>query len=71
MDLHYWVRKLASGKGELPAVEGLPQAVAAVLQVGDSLSGQWGILDASFTEATTAEELARRGHPDTGELHNP
>jgi hypothetical protein len=59
MDLHYWVRKLGSGKGELPAVEGLPQAVAAVRQVGDSLEGQWGILDASFTEATTVEELAR------------
>jgi len=59
MDLHYWVRKLGREKGELPAIEGLPQAVAAVLQVGDSLEGQWGILDASFTEATTVEELAR------------
>lgn len=59
MDLHYWVRKAATEKGELPAVEGLPAAVAAVRQVGDVLEGRWGILDASFTEATTAEELAR------------
>src|SRR5215217_4611997 len=56
MDLHYWVRKLGSEKGELPAVEGLPAAVAAARQVGDSLGGQWGILDASFTGAATAEE---------------
>lgn len=59
MDLHYWVRKMAVEKSELPAVEGLPAAVATVLKVGDSLEGQWGILDASFTEAATAEELAR------------
>lgn len=59
MDLHYWVRKVASEKGEIPAVEGLPEAVAAVRQVGDSLRGGWGILDGAFTEATTAEELAR------------
>lgn len=59
MDLHYWVRKQAVEKGELPAMEGLPAAVATVLRVGDVLEGSWGLLDASFTEATTAEELAR------------
>jgi len=56
MDLHYWVRKMAVEKSELPAVEGLPAAVAAVLKVGDSLEGQWGILDASFTEATSCRK---------------
>ena len=72
MDLHYWVRKLASEKGELPAVEGLPVAVAAVLKTGDSLSGQWGILDASFTEAATAGELARVATqlPETSKLRD-
>ncbi|HEX9944403.1 MAG TPA: hypothetical protein VGG03_20530 [Thermoanaerobaculia bacterium] len=61
MDLHYWVRKFGSESGELPAVEGLPAAVAATRQAGASLGdvGLWGILVASFTEATTAEELAR------------
>ncbi|HEV2855234.1 MAG TPA: hypothetical protein VHC97_20740 [Thermoanaerobaculia bacterium] len=72
MDLHYWVRKLASEKGALPPIEGLPGAVAAVLKVGDSLEGAWGILDASFTEATTAEELARVATrlPETFKLRN-
>lgn len=59
MDLHYWVRKVASEKGELPVIEGLPEAVGAVRQVGDSLRGGWGILDGAFLEAKTAEELAR------------
>ncbi len=59
MDLHYWVRKLAAEKGELPAMDGLPAAVATVLRVGNTLEGAWGLLDASFTEATTADELAR------------
>ena len=75
MDLHYWVRKAASEKGELPTtegIEGLPAAVAAVRQVGDSLGGGWGILDASFTEATTAEELARVATqlPETSKLRD-
>jgi hypothetical protein len=61
MDLHYWVRKLASERGELPAVDGLPEAVAATRQAGASLGdvGLWGVLVGSFTEVTTAEELAR------------
>ncbi|HEX4966251.1 MAG TPA: hypothetical protein VF173_35915 [Thermoanaerobaculia bacterium] len=60
MDLHYWVRKLGSEKKELPAVEGLPAAVAAARQVGETLPGMasWGILDAPFTEAGSASELA-------------
>jgi hypothetical protein len=61
MDLHYWVRKLASERGELPAVESLPEAVAATRQAGASLGdvGLWGILVGSFTEATNVEQLAR------------
>ena len=60
MDLHYWVRKLGSEKGELPAVEGLPAAVAAARQAGNSLGDVrlWGILDGSFTEAASSAELA-------------
>ena len=61
MDLHYWVRKLARDESALPAVEGLPAAVAATNRVGLSLGDPrlWGILDASFTEASNSEELAR------------
>lgn len=60
MDLHYWVRKLAREESALPAVEGLPAALAATNQAGLSLGDPrlWGILDASFTEASSAEELA-------------
>ena len=60
MDLHYWVRKLGSEKGELPVVEGLPAAVAAARQAGQSLGDVqlWGILDGSFTEASSPAELA-------------
>ncbi len=61
MDLHYWARKLAREESALPAVEGLPAAVAATNQAGLSLGDPrlWGILDGSFTEASTSEELAR------------
>ncbi|HEV7503332.1 MAG TPA: hypothetical protein VGS07_00295 [Thermoanaerobaculia bacterium] len=60
MDLHYWVRKLAREESALPAVEGLPAAVAATNQAGLSLGDPrlWGVLDASFTEASSSEELA-------------
>lgn len=61
MDLHYWVRKLAAEGGELPAVAGLPEAVAATRQAGLSLGdvGRWGILVGAFTDASTVEDLAR------------
>ncbi|HEV8582009.1 MAG TPA: hypothetical protein VGX68_23310 [Thermoanaerobaculia bacterium] len=61
IDLHYWVRKLASQQGELPAVVGLPEAVTAVRRGGAALGdlGLWGVVDGSFTEASTAAELAR------------
>jgi hypothetical protein len=63
MDLHYWVRKLGSERTEksaLPAVQGLPAALAATNQAGISLGDPrlWGILDGSFTEASSAAELA-------------
>jgi hypothetical protein len=61
MDLHYWVRNLGSERGELPAVAGLPEAVAATRQAGSSLGdvSRWGILVGSFTEASTVADLAR------------
>jgi hypothetical protein len=61
MDLHYWVRRLGAERSELPAVEGLPEAVTATRQAGASLGdvGLWGVLVGSFTEATTVDELAR------------
>jgi hypothetical protein len=61
IDLHYWVRKLGSERGELPSVAGLPEAVAAARRGGSALgdTGLWGVVDGSFVEATTAAELAR------------
>lgn len=60
IDLHYWVRKLESEQGELPAVAGLPEAVAAARRAGATLGdlGLWGVVDGSFVEASTAAELA-------------
>ena len=63
VDLHYWVRRLAAESGELPAIEGLPAAVAAVRRVGTDLGGfvAWGVIDGDLVEARSVDELARLG----------
>lgn len=59
MDLHFWVRNLSYGKGELPAVEGLAAAVETVRQMNTELKGSWGIYDGAFLDTSKAEDLAR------------
>jgi hypothetical protein len=59
--MHSWVRHLAEGKGELPAVPGLPEAVAAVRELDSRLGGSlaWGIVDGPLTQVGNAEGFAR------------
>ncbi len=61
VDLHYWVRRLAAESGELPAIDGLPAAVAAVRRVGTDIGGPmaWGVIDGGLVEAGSVDELAR------------
>jgi hypothetical protein len=60
-DMHSWVRHLAEGKGDLPTVPGLPEAVAAVRELDSRLGGSlaWGIVDGPLTQTGNAEGFAR------------
>lgn len=60
-DMHSWVRHLAEGKGDLPMVPGLPEAVAAVRELDSRLGGSlaWGIVDGPLTRAGSAEGFTR------------
>ena len=59
MDLHFWVRNLSYGKGDLPAVERLGPAVEAVRQMNAELKESWGVYDGAFVGVSSVEELAR------------
>jgi hypothetical protein len=60
LDLHLWVRKLAEGKGEIPAIEGLPAAVAAArdFQKDVSFFLLWGAVESRLAEVETAAGLS-------------
>jgi hypothetical protein len=59
MDLHFWVRNLSYGKGDLPNVEGLAPAVETVRQMNAELKDSWGVYDGAFVGASSVEDLAR------------
>lgn len=59
MDLHFWVRNLSYGKGDLPKVEGLAPAVEAVRRMNAELKDSWGVYDGAFVGASSVEDLAR------------
>jgi hypothetical protein len=65
LDMHLWARKLASGRGELPALPGLPAAVEALraldVQLGHPpmpFSPDWGVIDLQAVKSTTAGDFA-------------
>lgn len=72
VDLHFWVRKLAEQKGEVPAVSGLPEAVAAARALQAELGGGWGIVEGGFVGAESAADLlAISGQlPETASMRN-
>ncbi|HKV11199.1 MAG TPA: hypothetical protein VJ725_23865 [Thermoanaerobaculia bacterium] len=59
VDLHFWVRKMAEQKGELPAVAGLPEAVAAAKAFQTELGpgALWGIFEGNFVGLESAADL--------------
>lgn len=59
IDLHFWVRKVAEQKGELPAVSGLPEAVAAARAFQTELGPMalWGIFEGNFVGLESAADL--------------
>jgi hypothetical protein len=57
VDLHFWVRKLAEQKGEVPTISGLPEAVAAARALQTELGGGWGIVEGDFVGAESAADL--------------
>ncbi|HEX6904606.1 MAG TPA: hypothetical protein VF789_33165 [Thermoanaerobaculia bacterium] len=59
MDLHFWVRNLSYGKGDLPAVEGLAPAVETVRQMNAELKESWGVYDGVFVGVSSVEDLTR------------
>lgn len=59
MDLHFWVRNLSYGKGDLPAVEGLGPAVETVRQMNAELKESWGVYDGAFVGVSNVEDLAK------------
>lgn len=66
LDMHFWVRKLASEKGEIPSMPGLASAVEALRELDTQLdhpflplSPAWGAVDLQVFRATTAADFAR------------
>jgi hypothetical protein len=66
LDMHFWVRKLASEKGEIPSISGLAAAVEIVRELdiqlgrpGLPLSPVWGAVDLQVFRATTATDFAK------------
>jgi hypothetical protein len=66
LDMHFWVRKLASEKGEIPSMPGLAAAVEIVRELdgqlgrpGLPLSPVWGAVDLQVFRATTATDFAK------------
>jgi len=61
MDMHHWVRRLAERKGELSAVAGLPDAVAAARRLDDELGSPltWSTIDGAVSGAGNAEGFAK------------
>ena len=59
VDLHFWVRKVAEQKGEIPAVAGLPEAVAAARAFQTELGpgALWGIFEGNFVGLESATDL--------------
>lgn len=66
VDMHFWVRKLASEKGEIPSMPGLAAAVEALRELdgqlgrpGLPLAPVWGAVDLQVLRAAGASELGR------------
>lgn len=66
-DMHYWVRKLASREGELPAMPGLRPAVEALREIEVELRRPslplapiWGSVDQHALPARSAAEFRQR-----------
>ena len=59
IDLHFWVRKMAEQKGELPAVSGVPEAVAAARASQTELGPMAlrGVLEGNFVGLESAADL--------------
>ncbi|HEX6862357.1 MAG TPA: hypothetical protein VF414_06055, partial [Thermoanaerobaculia bacterium] len=72
VDLHFWVRKVAEQKGEVPAVAGLPEAVAAARAFQTELGpgALWGILEGDFVGLESAADLlaAAEKLPETAQM---
>jgi hypothetical protein len=65
-DMHFWVRKLASGRGEIPGMPGLSAAVEALRELDAQLghpslplSPSWGAVDLLVFQAATPAELSK------------
>jgi hypothetical protein len=72
VDLHFWVRKLAEQKGEIPAVQGLPEAVAAARAFQTELGpgALWGIFEGNFVGLESAADLMATAEqlPETAQM---
>lgn len=72
IDLHFWVRKMAEQKGELPAVAGLPEAVAAAKAFQTELGPMalWGVFEGSFVGLESAADLLATAEklPETAQM---
>lgn len=63
-DMHFWVRKLASGRGEIPALPGLAAAVETLREIDAQLGRPalplapvWGAVDLHAFRVTSASEF--------------
>src|SRR5690242_6622642 len=72
VDLHFWVRKVAEQKGEIPAVAGLPEAVAAAKAFQTELGpgALWGIFEGNFVRQESAADLLATAEklPETAQM---
>lgn len=66
VDMHFWVRKLASSRGEVPPLPGLAAAVEVLREIDVQLGRPalplapvWGAVDLHVFRATTASDFSR------------